>query len=249
MKLLLRKELSILPLVILFSCGGDNEIKGTEDLSSEIKLSLEKILPEEISLISVEKTDLEGYYEVNFDGIEPLYVAQNGKYLISGDIYEISSQGLINKSDARKRYQRAKSLANLDEEEFITFKPTNPKFTIYVFTDVDCGYCRQFHRQINDYVNLGIKINYLAFPRAGIGSESYKKIVSAWCSEDRNFALTELKLGREIKYQSCKENPVEKHFNLGESLGVRGTPSIITLEGRLIPGYLPPKDLLKELDI
>ncbi len=51
-------------------------------------------------------------------------------------------------------------------------------------------------------------------------------------------------MGYEIKENVCLNNPVEKHFDLVNSLGVTGTPSIITSEGRLIPGYIPPQDLI-----
>jgi thiol:disulfide interchange protein DsbC len=118
---------------------------------------------------------------------------------------------------------------------------------IFVFTDVDCGYCRQFHNQIDDYLNLGIKVNYLAYPRAGINSESYNKISSAWCSEDPRYSLTLLKQGKNIDKTLCENNPVEKHFNLGQAIGVQGTPSIVTDEGKMIPGYLPPQELLNIL--
>ncbi|MDP6916421.1 MAG: thioredoxin fold domain-containing protein, partial [SAR86 cluster bacterium] len=144
----------------------------------------------------------------------------------------------------RRNYLRKVTISELDESEFIIFKPNKVEHSIFVFTDVDCGYCRQFHREINDYLELGIQVNYLAFPRAGIDSESFKKIVSAWCSSEPNQAITELKLGYEIKERVCLNNPVQKHFELGNSLGVTGTPSIITSEGRLIPGYIPPQDLI-----
>jgi thiol:disulfide interchange protein DsbC len=190
---------------------------------------------------------MKGFFEVNFEGIEPLYVSSDGNYLVSGDIYLITTEGLVNKSEARRDYQRKTLINNLNKEEFITFEPEEILHNIYVFTDVDCGYCRQFHNQIDDYLNLGIKVNYLAYPRAGINSDSFDKISSAWCNDDPNYSLTLLKQGKNIDTKDCKDNPVEKHFNLGNAIGVQGTPSIITNEGKMIPGYLPPQDLLNIL--
>ncbi len=235
-------------LLLLVSCSETSEKNFVEDHSQDIKTKLQNILPEGTVLEAVQETEMEGYYEVNIQGLEPLYVTSNGKYLVSGDIYEISQNGLINRSDARKRFQRKSVLTEIDPSEFITFQPEIVKHAIYVFTDVDCGYCRQFHKEINQYTGLGIKIHYLAFPREGLGSKSYKKIASAWCSKDPNTAITQLKLGKEIPENICKDNPVSKHFKLGNSLGVAGTPSIITEEGRIIPGYLPPKELIKQLE-
>ena len=234
-------------IILMLSVGCSAET--SEDLSEiqVVKNKLNEILPEEIELLSVQETNMTGFFEVNFEGIEPLYVSSDGNYLVSGDIYLITKDGLVNKSEARRDYQRKTLINNLDTKELITFEPEDYIHNIFVFTDVDCGYCRQFHNQIDSYLELGIKVNYLAYPRAGIGSESFKKITSAWCSEDSNYSLTKLKQGKEIETNLCADNPVEKHFKLGNAIGVQGTPSIITDEGKMIPGYLPPQDLLNIL--
>ena len=234
-------------ILFLFAAGCSAEKTDNNYDEEGLKVRLLEILPEEIDLISVEKTDMKGFFEVNFDGIEPLYVSADGNYLVSGDIYLITTEGLVNKSEARRDYQRKTLINNLSEQEFITFEPKKMEHNIFVFTDVDCGYCRQFHNQIDDYLNLGIKVNYLAYPRAGINSESYNKISYAWCSEDPGYSLTLLKQGKDIDSKLCENNPVEKHFNLGNAIGVQGTPSIVTDEGKMIPGYLPPQELLNIL--
>ena len=239
----------VFSVFLSFGCSNILGDQTEESLSiTELKENLSEKFPDSIEIVSIEEVDIEGYLEINLKGIEPLFVSKDGKYLISGDIYEITEQGLRNKSEARRNYVRKVTISELDESEFIIFQPLKVQHSIFVFTDVDCGYCRQFHREINDYLDLGIQVNYLAFPRAGIDSESYKKIVSAWCSSKPNQAITELKLGYEIKENVCLNNPVEKHFDLGNSLGVTGTPSIITSEGRIIPGYIPPQDLIALLN-
>tara|TARA_Y100001970_G_C14249513_1_gene870769 strand:+ start:2678 stop:3433 length:756 start_codon:yes stop_codon:yes gene_type:complete len=215
---------------------------------SEVEKKLVGILPDSIKLISIKETDIDGYYEVNFEGVEPLFVSSDGKYLISGDIYLISKDGLVNKSESRRDFQRKTEIDSLDKKNFITFKPVETKYPIYVFTDVDCGYCRRMHSKIDEYLLLGIEVNYLAYPRSGLNTDSYNKIVSAWCSNEPNKSLTELKKGETVEENLCLENPVEIHFNLGRRLGVQGTPSIITEEGKMIPGYLPPRELLNLLE-
>jgi thiol:disulfide interchange protein DsbC len=225
--------------------ANDEEVRTSLETVEE---KLKEMLPESVKLLSVKNTGITGYFEVNFEGIEPLYVSEDGEYLISGDIYQITKAGLVNKSEARKDFQRISALENLNKTEFITFQPEDIKHVVYVFTDVDCGYCRQFHSQIEGYLDLGIEVNYLAYPRAGIDSESYKKITSAWCSTNPKESLTTLKLGSDINISLCDGNPVEKHYKMGSSMGIQGTPSIITDKGKLIPGYLPPQDLLNQLN-
>jgi thiol:disulfide interchange protein DsbC len=234
-------------IILIFSAGCSASSSADIKEIEAVKRKLTDILPNEINLISIHETDLNGFYEVIFEGIEPLYVSSDGNYLVSGDIYLITKDGLVNKSESRRDYQRKTLIGGLNESELITFEPRQINHNIFVFTDVDCGYCRQFHNQIDEYLELGIRVNYLAYPRAGIGSDSFNKISSAWCNEDPNYSLTLLKQGQDIETKLCEDNPVEKHFNLGNTIGVQGTPSIITDEGKMIPGYLPPQDLLNIL--
>lgn len=242
--------LLFLSLTLFLGCNNVASKSDIEEPDSinQIEKKLEAMLPGSVKLNSVSETNIEGYYEVRFEGIEPLYVSKDGEYLISGDIYQITKEGLVNKSNARRDYQRASALEAIPEKELIVYEPNVVKHSIYVFTDVDCGYCRQFHSQIEGYLDLGIKVQYLAFPRAGPGSDSFSKMTSAWCSNDKKKAITDLKLGFLVDEKVCSEHPVEKHFELGRSLGVNGTPSIITETGKLIPGYLPPEELLNQLD-
>ena len=116
-----------------------------------------------------------------------------------------------------------------------------------IFTDVDCGYCRKLHNQIDEYNKLGITINYAAFPRSGLGTDSFTKMVSAWCSNNTKLSLTRLKNNKEVDANFCDNQPVSKHYTIGKKLGVTGTPAIFSTDGSLIPGYLSPEDLLTKL--
>ena len=235
-------------IVITFLSFGCSETIGDQvqdDLSFlELERKLNSLLPEDVIVKSIEETDIEGYLEVSLEGMESFFVSENGKFIISGDIFEITSEGLINRSEVIRSAYRKKIVNDLDSSEFITFRPNAVRHSIFVFTDVDCGYCRQFHAQMAEYLELGIKVNYLAFPRAGANSDSYKRIASAWCSKDPNNAITELKLGNEIKENVCLDNPVIKHFDLGNSLRDTGTHSINNTEAKLIPGYIPAEKLI-----
>jgi thiol:disulfide interchange protein DsbC len=127
------------------------------------------------------------------------------------------------------------------------FAPANPKYTVTVFTDVECAYCRKFHSQIEDYNRQGIAVQYLAFPRAGIGSDDYKKMVSVWCAADPKKALTDAKNDRPVVARECK-NPVTAQYNLGQRVGLTGTPMVIAGDGTLLGGYVPPDKLRSALD-
>jgi thiol:disulfide interchange protein DsbC len=145
-------------------------------------------------------------------------------------------------SDTRKQ-----AIEKIGQENMIVFKPKIHKYTVSIFTDIDCGYCRKLHSEIDQYLAQGITIQYLFFPRAGKGSDSYNKAVSVWCAKDRNAALTDAKKGNTPEAKTC-DNPVDEHMQLGDEFDVKGTPMIVTEKGNIYPGYLPAKQLVEVLE-
>jgi thiol:disulfide interchange protein DsbC len=121
------------------------------------------------------------------------------------------------------------------------------RHTITVFTDVECGYCRKLHSEIAQLNDRGVQVRYLAYPRAGPGTDDWAKMEAVWCSTDRKKAITDAKAGKAIKAAQCS-TPIAKQYKLGEQLGVRGTPAIFTDSGEYIGGYLAPDQMVSKLD-
>lgn len=193
---------------------------------------------------SVAPTAIPGLYEVVLGG-QVLYLSENGRFAVQGDLIDLSSRA--NLTDNRRDELRGKAIAAVSERDMVVFGPEGPvKHTITIFTDIDCGYCRKMHSQIADYNKEGIKIRYLMFPREGVGSESFDKAVTVLCSDNRQEALTRAKRGEKVESKTC-DNPVQAQYELGQKLGVRGTPSMILESGEMLPGYVPPAQLAKML--
>jgi len=192
----------------------------------------------------VSATPVPGLYEVSM-GPVIAYVTADGKYLLSGNVYDLDTQ--TNITAARRNAARSKTLATVREEETIVFSPPNPKMTVTVFTDVDCAYCRKFHSQIADYNNAGIKVRYMFYPRTGPETASWRKAASVWCAADRKDALTRAKRGEEIKSKNCGDDVVKAQYSLGDDLGVEGTPAIFTQNGDYVGGYLTPIQLVQAI--
>jgi thiol:disulfide interchange protein DsbC len=195
-------------------------------------------------LENVRNTPVAGLYELQA-GTQIFYLSQDGKYLITGNLLNMETRE--NLTDTRMKGIRLNVVSAVSKDQMISFKSKNEKHSITVFTDIDCGYCRKLHSEMDDYNKQGISVNYLFYPRTGLASESYNKAVSVWCSKDRNKALTEAKAGKDLPAAKCT-NPVAQHFQLGAELGVTGTPYIITDQGAVLPGYIPPVALERELD-
>jgi thiol:disulfide interchange protein DsbC len=197
-----------------------------------------------LKLEDVRISPVNGIYEIT-RGSEVSYVTADGRYVILGDLYDVDQES--NLSENRRRGIRARMIDNVPESEMLVFSPKDPKYTITVFTDIDCGYCRRLHSQINEYNRLGIRVRYLFFPRSGPDTDSWHKAETVWCSSNRNDALTRAKNDEPIKAAKCPADIVSRDYELGHKLGVEGTPAIFLASGEMLPGYAPPGQLAKYL--
>lgn len=211
-----------------------------------VRETLMKLVPR-AKIDQIAPSPLPGFYQVIASG-HLVYVSGDGKYLINGDVIDVAKGSSLT-DDAWAAYRKTE-LAKVPVSDRIVFAPPNPKYTVTVFTDVTCPYCRVLHEQINAFNKEGIAVQYLAWPRSGVTGDdgkptaTYKEMVSIWCSADRNDAFTQAKKGHDPKPTECK-NPVKDQFDLGLRLGVTGTPAVYAEDGTLIGGYLSPQDMLK----
>ncbi len=192
---------------------------------------------------SVAESVISGLYQVMY-GTEIVYLSADGKYFISGDLLNLKTRE--NMTEVSQRSVRKKMVDDFDTT-MVTFKAENEKHVLRVFTDIDCGYCAKLHREMKDINAAGITVQYMAFPRAGLKSASYDKIVSVWCADDQQAAMTKSKNRQAVPSKTC-DNPVKAQYELGQALGVNGTPALLTESGQLIPGYMPADRLLATLE-
>lgn len=191
----------------------------------------------------IENTPVPSLYLIQTIGDQFVYVSEDGKHIVSGDMYQLQDESApINLTEEKRRSVWARTLANT---QTIDFSPDegDVKYVVYAFTDITCGYCQRLHRQISTYHDLGIEIRYLAFPRSGKGSSAYQQMVSAWCSEDTKAAMTLLKNGKTIENTDC-EHPIDEHMLLGQQMGLRGTPMIVLPNLSTVPGAVEAEQLL-----
>tara|TARA_B100001989_G_scaffold130651_1_gene92327 strand:+ start:1271 stop:2122 length:852 start_codon:yes stop_codon:yes gene_type:complete len=261
--LLLLTSINILSQVTLSENNLDR-CKHENCYKEQIEKIISLVLPEGSKIESIEKSEFPGIYKVYFGDIQPIYVSEDGRYFLYGQMFKIDLQTsyvgadsygsfksleptIRNLTDMDVFEKRRSLMEEIQESELISFKAAKEQYSLTIFTDVDCGYCRKLHKQMKEYNDLGISIRYAAFPRSGLGTDTFTKMVGAWCSEDTKKVLTSLKDGKEPRLEFCDSQPVAKHYAIGKKLGITGTPAIITNEGELMPGYYSPQDLLKKL--
>lgn len=204
--------------------------------------AIHKLAPK-ATIQAVDKTPLAGLYQVIVQG-QAVYISADGRYMLQGSAYDLKTQRAL--ADARMDALRRDALAKVPSDHMVRYAPEKPKYTVTIFTDVDCPYCREFHSQIAEYNKLGIAVDYLFWPRSGLNTPSADKAVSVWCASDRKRAFTDATRGVDPKPTHCA-NPVAQDFQLGVNLGVNGTPTVIASNGATLNGYANPLQLLQWL--
>jgi thiol:disulfide interchange protein DsbC len=238
-KIIFIAYLSLISLCLLQGVAEGAEKSASGTIEKAVTEALHGAKPD-----SIKPSPIHGLYEVTV-GPKLFYVSEDGAFLIQGHIVDLKA-----KDDVTEPHEAAARTAALDKlgtDKMIVFKPKITKHSVYVFTDIDCGYCRKLHSEIDQYLQQGMEVRYLFFPRAGEGSDSWQKAESVWCAKDRNAALTKAKKGESLETLACK-NPVAEQYKLGTDLGANGTPMIVTDKGNLLPGYVPAAQLAKMLD-
>ncbi len=245
----------IYSMLVLLATMGFSTACAAEKSSSEIPSAVLKGLigvVGDVNKVSVKRIPVAGLYEAAM-GEDIFYITADGRYLVMGNIFDLKTRANLT-SERRDELQQArnperkKKIDAMNEKDMVVFAPEGEtKYTVNVFTDVDCGYCAKIHQEVPKLNEAGVKVRYLAFPRAGVGSPTYKKMVSVWCAEDQQKAMTDVKARRKVKEANCN-NPIEDQYKLGQELGVTGTPALVLSNGELVPGYLPAKRLIARLE-
>ncbi len=232
MKKLFNAVTAIFALVFSVAVSADDGLDG-------LRKNLAAILADGMVIESIEPSPMPGAYIVKVDG-QTVFVYSAGDYLMVGEVYD-SVRG-VNLGEELRALGMAREIGTVPESEMILMGESTGRY-VTVFTDIDCTYCRQFHKTVPELQNRGLQVRYLMFPRAGLQSESYLGAVSVWCSENQPESMTVAKSGGYVEPKTC-DNPVARQYQLGKRIGVRGTPTMVLDNGVVIPGFVGPDELL-----
>ncbi len=211
-----------------------------EQVREKVSAMFEAIDPEHVTT-----SPIDGWYTVQKGSIVA-YISDDGRYLLQGDLIDLDLQ--VNLSELSRNDARRELIASLQDEQAILFSPGDVKHSVTVFTDIDCTYCRKLHAQIDEYLERGIEVRYVLYPRNGPASRAWGTSEDVWCSRDRGEALTAAKLDRQFQTSKCDASMITTHYSLGRDIGLSGTPAIVFEDGTLVGGYLPPAALAARLE-
>ena len=222
-----------------------------QEVEDRMGAALSAFAGQPIGIESVRPSPAPGIIEVQVINGPLLYATEDGGYFfLNGDLHQVSVSGAVNLTEERRSLARKEQLAAVSLEDMVVFSPKGEtRDYVSVFTDVTCFYCQKLHREVDQLNAKGVEVRYLAFPRGGINSDGAKKLATAWCADDQQTTLTELKAGMDLPVNDCADSPIAAQYQLGQEMGVSGTPAIITSSGMMIPGYRPAADLIVVLGL
>ena len=239
--------LSLLAVATVTHAEGTAE-PATSDAEQVITERLTETVPG-LRVDRVSESAVPGLYEVRTNNRDMIYATGDGEYIIAGELLQLTDNGIVNVTERARAGERADTMQNFGDEGVIRFKADGEeKAVVGVFTDIDCPYCRKLHDEMARINELGITVNYYAFPRSGPGTPSFRKYEAVWCSDDPQAAMNRAKAGEEVEAASC-DNPVGEQYQLGQQVGVTGTPAIVLEDGSMIRGYVPADKLAEGLGL
>lgn len=230
-------------IVAAMALGLVSTLGHAADPDQAIRKNLLSIQPD-LPIEAIAESPMPGVYQVQLKGGRQLYASADGQFVMQGYLFQFKDGQAINLTEVEESKAIAKQINAIPAKDMVVFAPKEPKTHITVFTDTDCAYCQKLHSEVGELNKLGVEVRYLAFPRQGMGSKGAKDLASVWCSKDRQAAMNKAKARESIPQVSC-DNPVAQEYQLGQAIGVNGTPAIILENGKMIPGYQPAAQLAK----
>lgn len=234
------RSIALLASSVVFTSSLAEDNAELEQVRQKIGSMFEMIEPE-----SINPSQIDGWYTIH-QGSIIAYVSADGRYLMQGDMIDLDTS--VNLSEQSRTEARRELMSTVSDDEVITFSPAEVKYSVSIFTDVECTYCRRLHGQIEEYMAKGIEVRYLMYPRNGPASRAWSTMENVWCAADRQSALTKAKLDQPFESATCDSSIVQDHYVIGRDVGLNGTPAIVLDDGTLIGGYVPPDQLAARLE-
>ncbi len=187
-----------------------------------------------------------GLYEVRFrssGGMRIVYTDANATHIFLGKIYETQKDRDV--TEERLRKLNAIKFDALPLEQAVKIQRGNGKRVMAMFSDPYCPACKSFERTLQEVDDITIYVFMFPVIRPELAEQSK----AVWCSPDRAKAWLDVALrGKPPAAKPACANPVEKNLELGRSLGVNSTPTLVLGNGERVTGALSKADLTDLLD-
>ena len=193
--------------------------------------------------ISVQATPFPDLFEVHLGGGNIVYTNPTVDYVMLGNLIDPSTQK--NLTDERRSELNKVDFKSLPLERAIKTVKGNGQAKIAVFEDPNCGFCKRLHSELKKVDNVTV----YTFLMPVLGADSVSKARGIWCAPNRAKAWSDIMSGGPIpdSNSSCDSSVVDKNLELGNTLGIQGTPTIFLADGRRLPGFVTAEELKKNI--
>ena len=180
---------------------------------------------------AIHPTAWPGVFEVAM-GANLAYVDATGRYFLFGHLYDMRQQRDL--SAERKDAMARIDFGSLPLADALTEVRGKGTRTLAIFSDPDCPYCRRLEAELRGLDD--VTIHTFLMPLASLHPAARGKAVSVWCATDRLATWQALMLRDALPPQADCPHPVDRNVALGEQLGINGTPTLISGDGRVLAG-------------
>ena len=199
--------------------------------------SLEKRLKDLYPATRIERVqalEIPTVYEVTM-GKNSAYTDATGRYFVFGHLFDMKTQRDL--TAERMEKQQRIDFSQLPLGDAIKTVRGKGERVLAVFSDPDCPYCKRLEAELDKLDNVTLYI--FPYPLEGLHPEAVDKAVAVWCAPDRARAWADLmKTGKVPAKRDC-ENPIQRNIQLAQQLGINGTPTMVSADGRMLLGAAP----------
>ena len=225
-------------LTALVLCGAATAMAG----EAEIRKNLAEKIPQFANIDEVRKAPMPGLWEVRVNGFDIFYTDEQGNFLIQGNLIDVKARRNLTEERVDKLSQV--EFDKLPLKDAFKIVRGNGKRRLAVFEDPNCGYCRQFERDMVKVDNVTV---YL-FLYPVLGPDSHVKSRAIWCGKDRAKIWSDWMLnGMKPESAECDSAAIRRNVEFGRKYNITGTPTLIFADGSRTPGAIPAAEVEKRL--
>ena len=200
---------------------------------------------QELKVVSVAETPLQGIYEVVISGKQIIYTDAKGDYMLVGDLIDVNTRESL--TDERAAELNTIDFNTLPLDKAIKEVRGNGKLKVVVFSDPDCPFCKRLEHEFAKMTD--VTIYSFMMPIASLHPDAARKAETIWCQANPTEAWTQwMREGKLPATAKTCDNPVAETTSLGEQLGFSGTPTLVFPNGRTQSGFSPMPQLQEMIE-
>ena len=207
-----------------------------------IRKNLAERLPNLPKIDEVNKTPMNGVYELRVNETEIFYTDAEGNFLIQGNL--IDTKAKRNLTEERVEKLSAIDFDALPLKDAFTVVRGNGKRKMAVFEDPNCGYCKRFERDLQKVSDVTVYM----FLYPILSPDSTDKSKNIWCTKDKAKAWQDMMVrDQSVPKGSCDTAAIDRNLAFGKKHKITGTPTIFFADGSRVPGAIAAAQVEKQL--